>query len=76
MAETTVTIRYGLTNTVTRSFPYDATVADILSDRSILAALSAPESVSAVSGGETLSGSDLLNGFSTITLEQQASSKA
>ncbi len=76
MAETTVTIRYGLTNTVTRSFPYDATVADILNDRSILAALSAPESVSAVSSGETLSGSDLLNGFSTITLEQQASSKA
>lgn len=76
MSETTVTIRYGLTNTVTRSFPYDATVADIFNDRSILAALSAPESVSAVSSGQTLSMSDPLNGYSTITLEQQASSKA
>lgn len=72
----TVTLRYGLTNTVTRSFPEDTTVSDILADRSILAALSAPESVSAVANGVTLDGSNMLHGLGTITLEQQASSKA
>lgn len=72
----TVTLRYGLTNTVTRSFPEDTTVSDILSDRSILAALSAPEAVSAVANGVTLDGSNNLHGLGTITLEQQASSKA
>lgn len=72
----TVTLRYGLTNTVTRSFAEDTTVSDILADRSILAALSAPESVSAVANGVTLDGSNMLHGLGTITLEQQASSKA
>ena len=72
----TVTLRYGLTNTVTRSFPEDTTVSDVLSDRSILAALSAPEAVSAVANGVTLDGSNNLFGLGTITLEQQASSKA
>ncbi len=72
----TVTLRYGLTNTVTRSFPEDTTVSDLLADRSILAALSAPESVSAVANGVTLDGSNMLHGLGTITLEQQASSKA
>jgi hypothetical protein len=72
----TVTLRYGLTNTVTRSFPEDTTVSDVLSDRSILAALSAPEAVSAVANGVTLDGSNNLHGLGTITLEQQASSKA
>jgi hypothetical protein len=72
----TVTLRYGLTNTVTRSFPEDTLISDILSDRSILAALSAPESVSAVANGVTLDGNNSLYGLGTITLEQQASSKA
>jgi len=72
----TVTIRYGLTNTVTRGFSNEATVRDLLADRSILAALSAPESVSAVSNGVTLSPDAYVGGYTTITLEQQASSKA
>jgi len=74
--ETTVTVRYGLTNTVTRSFGSERTIGDLLSDRSILAALSAPESVVAVCNGCTLSSSEYLHDYSTITLEQQASSKA
>lgn len=76
MPETTVTLRYGLTNTVTRSFNDNTTVGDILTDRSILAALSAPESVNAVSGGETLAHDEYISNYNAITLEQQASSKA
>jgi len=72
----TVNIRFGLTNQVTRDFDESITVSDLIADRSILAALSAPESVTAVSGGETLSGSDYVVDYDTITLEQQASSKA
>ena len=72
----TLTIRYGLTNSITRSFSTDTRVADILSDTSVLAALSAPESVSAVSNGQTLNRDAYVNNYDTITLEQQASSKA
>jgi len=72
----TVTIRYGLTNSVTRDFNNDATVGDLLNDTSIRAALSAPENVRAVSNGQTLDASNYVTAFSSITLEQQASSKA
>ena len=72
----TLTIRYGLTNSITRSFSTDTRVSDILSDTSVLAALSAPESVSAVSNGQTLGRDMLIGNYDTITLEQQASSKA
>ena len=72
----TLTIRYGLTNSITRSFSTDTRVSDILTDTSVLAALSAPESVSAVSNGQTLSRDMYVSNYDTITLEQQASSKA
>ena len=72
----TVTIRYGMTNSVTRDFDNEATVRYLLNDNSLRAALSAPENVRAVSNGETLDSSDYVTGYSTITLEQQASSKA
>ncbi len=71
-----VTIRYGLTNSVTRSFDEGVTVGDVLADRSIRMALSAPEAVVAVSNGETLSSTSLIEHYDSITLEQQASSKA
>jgi sulfur carrier protein ThiS len=71
-----VTIRYGLTNSVTRSFDEGVTVHDVLADRSIRAALSAPEAVVAVSNGDTLLGDSLVENYDSITLEQQASSKA
>lgn len=71
-----VTIRYGLTNSVTRSFDDGVTVSDVLADRSIRAALSAPEAVVAVSNGDTLRGDSLIENYDSITLEQQASSKA
>lgn len=72
----TVTIRCGMTNMITRDFDDNATIGDLLDDNSIRAALSAPENVRAVSGGETLSADDYVTAFSTITLERQASSKA
>ena len=72
----TVTIRYGLTNSVTRDFDNEATVGDLLNDNSIRAALSAPENVRAVSNGQTLDASNYVTAYSSITLEQQASSKA
>lgn len=72
----TVTIRYGMTNSVTRDFDDEATIGDMLNDSSIRAALSAPENVRAVSGGQTLDSDDYITSFASITLEQQASSKA
>jgi hypothetical protein len=75
MSDTT-TIRYGMSNTVSRSFDIDTTVGSLLNDRSILGALSAPEGCVAVSNGVTLSADSLVVDYSTITLERQASSKA
>jgi hypothetical protein len=72
----TVTIRYGLTNSVTRDFDDSATINDLLVDSAVRAALSAPENVRAVSNGQTLDGHNYVTGYSSITLEQQASSKA
>ena len=74
----TVTIRYGLTNEITRDFDNEEEIADILTDRNILGAINAPEGCVAISNGETCSSSDYVSNFagSTITLEKQASSKA
>ena len=71
-----ITVRYGMSNTVSRQFDENYTVGQLLSDTSILGALSAPEGCVAVSNGRTLSTSDLVGDFQTITLERQASSKA
>ncbi len=71
-----VTIRYGMTNSVTRDFDNETTVSEIISDNGIRAALSAPENIRAVSGGRTLEGHEYATSFTSITLEQQASSKA
>lgn len=73
---TNITVRYGMSNTVSRQFEENYTVGQLLSDTSILGALSAPEGCVAVSNGRTLSSNDYVADFSTITLERQASSKA
>lgn len=77
---TTVTIRYGMTNSITREFEDNENlqVNDILNDRGILGALNAPEGCVAVVSGETLNSSDYVDNHAgaTITLEKQASSKA
>lgn len=76
MDNNTITIRYGMSNSVSRSFNEDYTVGSLLRDTSILGALSAPEGCVAVSNGQTLSNESYVADFSTITLERQASSKA
>lgn len=72
----TTTIRYGMSNSVSRSFDVETTVGSLLTDRSILGALSAPEGCVAVSNGVTLSSDALVGDYTSITLERQASSKA
>ena len=74
--EETTTINYGMSNRISRAFNDTYTVGDLIADRSILGALSAPEGVVAVSNGVTLSSSAVVMDFSKITLEKQASSKA
>jgi hypothetical protein len=73
---TTVTIRCGMTNSITRSFEDTETIGDMLACTSIRAALSAPENVVAVSGGATLNTAEYVSTYESITLEPQASSKA
>lgn len=75
---TTVTIRYGMTNSITREFDENLQILDLLNDRGILGALNAPEGCVAVVSGETLSSNTHVADHSgaTITLEKQASSKA
>jgi len=71
----TITLRYGLSNKVTRSVDDTVTIGDLLSNSSLMATLNAPEGVRAVSGGVTLSKEDLAADYPTITLEKQASEK-
>ena len=73
-----VTIRYGVTNTITRDFDNETTVSDLLSDRSLLGALNAPEGGVALSGGAQVSRDSFSSDFSggTVALGKQASSKA
>lgn len=76
MDNTTITIRYGMSNSVSRTFDENYTVGSLLRDTSILGALSAPEGCVAVSNGQTLSNESYVADFTSITLERQASSKA
>jgi hypothetical protein len=72
----TSTIRYGMSNSISRGFEENFTVGQLLRDTSILGALSAPEGCVAVSNGQTLSNESYVADFTSITLERQASSKA
>jgi len=74
--EPTTTVRYGMSNTISRAFDIEYTIGDLIADRSILGALSAPEGVVAVSNGQTLHAGAMVSEYPTITLEKQASSKA
>ncbi len=76
MDNTTITIRYGMSNSVSRTFDENYTVSSLLRDTSILGALSAPEGCVAVSNGQTLSNENYVADYTSITLERQASSKA
>ena len=71
-----VTIKKGLSATISREFDSDYTIGDLLADRGVLGVLGAGENVRAVSGGETLESDDYVNDFSVITLEEAAAKKA
>jgi len=71
----TTTIKYGLSNEFSKDFG-DLTVGDLINDAATLGVLGAPEGVSAISGGRTLSEDDLVSSYSVITLEKRASEKA
>lgn len=70
------TIRYGVSSSINRDFDSEVTIGELIADKTILGALGAPESVRAISNGETLDDNDYVADYSTITLEKQAASKA
>jgi hypothetical protein len=74
----TVTIRYGVTNTVTREFSDELTISDLVSDRNILGSLNAPEGCVAIYNGNSIQSNAGVEDYDglQITLEKQASSKA
>ena len=51
-------------------------ISQLVSNRVLLGALGAPEGVTAISNGETLSNDDDPSEYEVITLEKRASSKA
>ena len=71
----TITIKYGLSNSITKSVDDDSTVEDVI-DGSTLAALNAPEGIAVVRNGNTLSEDTSLYDGDVIYLEQRSSSKA
>lgn len=70
-----ITIKYGLSNSITKSVDDDSTVEDVI-DGSTLAALNAPEGIAVVRNGNTLSEDTSLYDGDVIYLEQRSSSKA
>lgn len=68
-------VTYGVSGELIRAFDSDFTVGQLKSDRSILGALGAPESVQAVNSGETLDDNDYVAAYNSIALEKQASEK-
>lgn len=70
------TINYGVSASITRDFDDEVTIGDLLSDKTVLGALGAPESVRAIANGETLDNDDTVSDYRTITLEKQAAAKA
>lgn len=72
----TVTIRNGISNSITKEYNQGSVVGDILEDTALLGVLNATENMSAVSDSETLDLDDKLYNGQVIYLESRASSKA
>ena len=70
-----ITIKYGLSNSITKEVDEASTVEDVI-DNSTLAALNAPEGIAVVRNGNTLSEDTSLYDGDVIYLEQRSSSKA
>lgn len=70
-----ITIKYGISNSITKSVDSESTVADVI-DGNTLAALNAPEGIAVVRNGDTLSEDSSLYDGDVIYLEQRSSGKA
>ena len=68
-------IKFGLTNSINRSFASGTTIGQVLSNPTVLAELGAPEGVVAIAYGETLDPSEPVENYDVITLERQATKK-
>lgn len=71
-----VTIKYGLTRSVSTEVPVGTTARDLIRDPNIRASLGNPENVKIVIDGETVPDRTTLSNNDVIVLEKQASQKA
>lgn len=71
-----VTVKFGATGSVNKSFTDPITVGEIINDSNLRAFLGYPESVAAVIDGETVSQDTYVNDCDEILLEKQAAAKA
>jgi hypothetical protein len=70
-----IKIKHGL-ESINKRFEEPVTVADILGNPAILAAIGASEASVALINGETVSNDTVLSDDVTVVLEKQAASKA
>lgn len=71
-----VTLKYGLTRQIEVDCAADTTVGDLIGNSNHLAILGAPESVSGVVNGVTVSPDHYVQNGDVILLEKQAAKKA
>jgi len=71
-----VTLRFGLTKSLTVDVQPGTTIRQLLSNAGHKAVLGYPENVSAVVDGQTLSPDDAVSDGDVIVLEKQAAAKA
>lgn len=76
MSQIKVTVKYGLTRSVTIEKEIPVSIGDILCDENVMAVLGAPESVMAVINGVAVGDDHYVNDGDVIQLEKQAAQKA
>lgn len=76
MSQIKVTVKYGLTRSVTIEKEVPVSIGDILCDENVMGVLGAPESVVAVINGVAVGDDYFVNDGDVIQLEKQAAQKA
>ena len=76
METISITLRYGLTKSMTIDVNEGSSLRSILANANNRAVLGYPENVSAVIDGQTISIDELVNDGDVIQLEKQAAAKA
>lgn len=71
-----ITLKFGISNSVTRGYKAPVTLRSILSDASVRAALQCGENVTAIDNGVTISIDAQITSSKVIRLETAAASKA